>query len=127
MSSTSSGSSGAVGDEVGGEHRLSQGFTFRSAFALAFADISPIVALYAIFTLALFSARPAHRRPPQGVRHADGLGGRRTEERCIVSVPRSRRIEQTTLIERSTNWQKFTTEASLWSRTRRRASDGPRP
>src|SRR4051794_34978286 len=59
MSSTSSESSGAVRDGVGGEHRLSQGFTFRSAFALAFADISPIVALYAIFTLALFSAGPA--------------------------------------------------------------------
>jgi amino acid transporter len=59
MSSTSSESSGAVSDGVSGEHRLSQGFTFRSAFALAFADISPIVALYAIFTLALFSAGPA--------------------------------------------------------------------
>jgi amino acid transporter len=59
MSSTSSGPSGVVHDEVIGEHRLSQGFTFRSAFALAFADISPIVALYAIFTLALFSAGPA--------------------------------------------------------------------
>jgi amino acid transporter len=31
----------------------------RSTFALAFADISPIVALYAIFALALFSAGPA--------------------------------------------------------------------
>src|SRR5215218_1178657 len=59
MSSTSSEASGVVHDEVIGEHRLSQGFTFRSAFALAFADISPIVALYAIFTLALFSAGPA--------------------------------------------------------------------
>ena len=59
MSSTSSESSGVVHDEVTGEHRLSQGFNFRSAFALAFADISPIVALYAIFTLALFSAGPA--------------------------------------------------------------------
>jgi amino acid transporter len=59
MSSTSSESSGVVRDEVSGEHKLSQGFNFRSAFALAFADISPIVALYAIFTLALFSAGPA--------------------------------------------------------------------
>jgi amino acid transporter len=59
MSSTSSGSSGVVHDEVSGEHTLNKGFTFRSAFALAFADVSPIVALYAIFTLALFSAGPA--------------------------------------------------------------------
>lgn len=48
MISTSSESSGVGHDEVIGEHRLSQGFTFRSALA----DISPIVALYAIFTLA---------------------------------------------------------------------------
>ncbi|WP_273847535.1 APC family permease [Rubrobacter calidifluminis] len=41
------------------EHRLSKGFDFRSAFALAFADISPIVALYAIFALGLFAAGPA--------------------------------------------------------------------
>src|SRR5919206_1881023 len=59
MDSTSSESAGVGHDEVTGEHRLSEGFTFRSAFALAFADISPIVALYAIFTLALFSAGPA--------------------------------------------------------------------
>src|SRR5919206_5009645 len=59
MDSTSSESAGVGHDEVTGEHRLSQGFTFRSAFALAFADISPIVALYAIFTLALFAAGPA--------------------------------------------------------------------
>jgi amino acid transporter len=59
MSATSSESSGAVHGEVRGEHTLNQGFTFRSAFALAFADVSPIVALYAIFTLALFSAGPA--------------------------------------------------------------------
>jgi len=59
MSSTTGGSRGTAHDEVVEEHRLSKGFTFRSAFALAFADISPIVALYAIFTLALFSAGPA--------------------------------------------------------------------
>ncbi len=59
MSSTAGESSGIVHGEVVEEHRLSKGFTFRSAFALAFADISPIVALYAIFTLALFSAGPA--------------------------------------------------------------------
>ena len=59
MSSTAGESRGAAQDEVVGEHRLSQGFTFRSAFALAFADVSPIVALYAIFTLALFTAGPA--------------------------------------------------------------------
>lgn len=45
--------------DVGEAHRLNQGFTFRSAFSLAFADISPIVALYAIFTLGLFAAGPA--------------------------------------------------------------------
>jgi amino acid transporter len=59
MSSTAGEPSGTVHGEVVEEHRLSKGFTFRSAFALAFADISPIVALYAIFTLALFSAGPA--------------------------------------------------------------------
>jgi amino acid transporter len=59
MNSTSSESSGGVGGEISGEHELSKGFTSRSAFALAFADVSPIVALYAIFTLALFSAGPA--------------------------------------------------------------------
>ena len=45
--------------EVVEEHRLSKGFTFRSAFALGFADVSPIVALFAIFTLGLFAAGPA--------------------------------------------------------------------
>jgi len=59
MSSTADESRGTAHEEVVEEHRLSKGFTFRSAFALAFADISPIVALYAIFTLALFSAGPA--------------------------------------------------------------------
>lgn len=41
------------------EHRLTKGFTFRSAFALAFADVSPIVAIFAILALGLFSAGPA--------------------------------------------------------------------
>jgi amino acid transporter len=38
--------------------RLSRGFSFRSALALAFADVSPIAAVYAIFTLGLFAAGP---------------------------------------------------------------------
>ncbi|OFJ54375.1 APC family permease [Mycolicibacterium grossiae] len=38
--------------------RLSRGFTFRSALSLAFADVSPIAAVYAIFTLGLFAAGP---------------------------------------------------------------------
>lgn len=38
--------------------RLNRGFSFRSALSLAFADVSPIVALYAIFTLGLFAAGP---------------------------------------------------------------------
>jgi amino acid transporter len=59
MSSTAGESRGTAHDEVVEEHRLSKGFTFRSAFALGFADVSPIVALYAIFTLALFTAGPA--------------------------------------------------------------------
>jgi amino acid transporter len=57
MPTTGHGSSGV--ESVSGEHRLTQGFTFRTAFALAFADISPIVALFAIFTLGLFAAGPA--------------------------------------------------------------------
>ncbi|MDQ1669646.1 MAG: hypothetical protein QOE40_1707 [Actinomycetota bacterium] len=40
-------------------HRMNKGFSLRSAFSLAFADISPIVALYAIFALGLFAAGPA--------------------------------------------------------------------
>jgi amino acid transporter len=38
--------------------RLSRGFSFRSALALAFADVSPIAAVYAIFTLGLFATGP---------------------------------------------------------------------
>ena len=38
--------------------QLNRGFNFRSALSLAFADVSPIVALYAIFTLGLFAAGP---------------------------------------------------------------------
>lgn len=37
---------------------LNRGFSFRAALSLAFADISPIVALYAIFALGLFAAGP---------------------------------------------------------------------
>lgn len=38
--------------------QLRRGFNFRSALSLAFADVSPIVALYAIFTIGLFAAGP---------------------------------------------------------------------
>lgn len=38
--------------------RLQRGFGFRSALSLAFADVSPIAAVYAIFTLGLFAAGP---------------------------------------------------------------------
>jgi amino acid transporter len=34
-----------------GDITLKRGFTFRSAFSLAFADVSPIVALYTVFSL----------------------------------------------------------------------------
>ena len=37
---------------------LNRGFGFRAALSIAFADISPIVALYAIFALGLFAAGP---------------------------------------------------------------------
>lgn len=39
--------------------RLNRGFSVRSAFALTVADISPIVALFTIFTLGIFAAGPA--------------------------------------------------------------------
>jgi amino acid transporter len=38
--------------------QLNRGFSFRSALSLSFADVSPIVALYTIFTLGLFAAGP---------------------------------------------------------------------
>src|SRR3954466_2841562 len=38
--------------------RLQRGFSFRSAVSVAFADVSPIAAVYAIFTLGLFAAGP---------------------------------------------------------------------
>ncbi len=41
-----------------GTQRLNRGFDFRSAVSLAFADVSPIVALYAIFMLGLFAVGP---------------------------------------------------------------------
>lgn len=41
------------------EQQLNRGFSLSSALALAFADISPIVALFAIFALGLFAAGPA--------------------------------------------------------------------
>ena len=41
-----------------GHDILNRGFGFRAALSLAFADISPIVALYAIFALGLFAAGP---------------------------------------------------------------------
>ncbi|MCW2691130.1 MAG: amino acid transporter [Mycobacterium sp.] len=43
---------------AGSPPRLLQGFNFRSALSLAFADVSPIAAVYAIFTLGLFAAGP---------------------------------------------------------------------
>jgi len=42
----------------GTPERLQRGFSFRSALSLAFADVSPIAAVYAIFTLGLFAAGP---------------------------------------------------------------------
>ena len=42
----------------GSTDRLKRGFGFGSALSLAFADISSIVALYAIFALGLFAAGP---------------------------------------------------------------------
>ena len=38
--------------------QLQRGFSFRSALSLAFADVSPIAAVYAIFSLGLFAAGP---------------------------------------------------------------------
>ncbi|MEW2357487.1 amino acid permease [Spirillospora sp. NPDC029432] len=42
----------------GASQTLRKGFDLRTATALAFADVSPIVALYAIFTLGLLAAGP---------------------------------------------------------------------
>lgn len=44
------GGAGA-GQEAAGDATLKRGFTFRSAFSLAFADVSPIVALYTVFSI----------------------------------------------------------------------------
>ncbi len=54
----------ATGARVTGVHdrdqtTLRKGFDLRSAWALSFADVSPIVALYAIFALCLLAAGPA--------------------------------------------------------------------
>ncbi|MCW2919396.1 MAG: amino acid transporter [Actinomycetia bacterium] len=49
----------AVAHEFAEGQTLRKGFNLRSASALAFADVSPIVALYAIFTLGLLAAGPA--------------------------------------------------------------------
>src|SRR3979490_2847743 len=38
--------------------QLLRGFNFRSALSLAFADVSPSAAVYAIFPLGLFAAGP---------------------------------------------------------------------
>jgi amino acid transporter len=46
-------------EDVHDDHRLKREFTLWSAFAFAFAFISPIVALYAIFGLALAEAGPS--------------------------------------------------------------------
>ncbi|MDQ1627712.1 MAG: hypothetical protein QOI54_1456 [Actinomycetota bacterium] len=57
--SLSTGPDQPLGTPQPQSQRLNKGFSFRSAFSLAFADISPIVALYAIFALGLFAAGPA--------------------------------------------------------------------
>lgn len=46
-------------EDVHGDHRLKREFTLWSAFAFAFAFISPIVALYGIFGLAYSTAGPS--------------------------------------------------------------------
>lgn len=57
---TSTGTGPAAGAPAPADgHTLRKGFDLRSATALAFADVSPIVALYAIFTLGLLAAGPA--------------------------------------------------------------------
>lgn len=55
----SSTPTGRATDPAGHPQTLRKGFDVRSATALAFADVSPIVALYAIFTLGLLAAGPA--------------------------------------------------------------------
>jgi amino acid transporter len=47
-----------IGNTGDNTQTLRKGFNLRSATALAFADVSPIVALYAIFTLGLLAAGP---------------------------------------------------------------------
>ena len=46
-------------DDVHADHRLKREFSLWSAFAFAFAFISPIVALYGIFGLAYSTAGPS--------------------------------------------------------------------
>ena len=53
------GAAHAAAQDAGDDHRLKREFSLWSAFAFAFAFISPIVALYAIFGLAYSTAGPS--------------------------------------------------------------------
>ncbi|TYB48026.1 APC family permease [Actinomadura chibensis] len=59
MTTSSNEKAGGAPSAAEHPHTLRKGFDLRSATALAFADVSPIVALYAIFTLGLLAAGPA--------------------------------------------------------------------